>query len=170
LGQRRGSGCLRYVDGDATQLAGEGRKFLLHVVNNRGTWGEGFELALSARWPEPEETYRMHLKHTAKEALLGQISYCFVGAKTYVVNMVAQDGTRSKTNPKPSIRLDALRTCLEEVAGLALAGRNPATVHAPKFGEGLAGGDWEAEIEPLVRECLVDKGIDCVVSTLREES
>lgn len=45
---------LRIIAGDATVPQAKGPKLIAHVCNDRGGWGKGFVLAVSARWPEPE--------------------------------------------------------------------------------------------------------------------
>jgi O-acetyl-ADP-ribose deacetylase (regulator of RNase III) len=37
-----------------------------------------------------------------------------------------------------------------------------ASVHLPRIGAGLAGGDWEI-FSALIQKCLVDKGISVTV-------
>ena len=49
---------LLYFEGDATSPIGDGKKIIPHVCNDIGGWGKGFVLALSKKWPEPEEYYR----------------------------------------------------------------------------------------------------------------
>jgi len=48
-------GEINYVRGDATVPSVKGVKVIAHVCNDSGGWGKGFVLALSRRWPEPEE-------------------------------------------------------------------------------------------------------------------
>ena len=56
---------------------------------------------------------------------------------------------------------------LNEVAKAALDSKyrgeaEKVSIHAPKFGAGLAGGDWK-QIEGFVQRCLVDKGLDVTI-------
>ena len=56
-----------------------------------------------------------------------------------VANMIAQHGNSTPTYR--AVDYDALRRCLHNLAGAAwFAG---ATVHMPRIGCGLGGGDWE---------------------------
>lgn len=75
---------------------------------------------------------------------------------TYVVNMVAQHDIVADTAGVPPIRYDALKLCLEKLADEATVLN--ASVHMPKIGAGLAGGDW-TKIEALINETLVARGI-----------
>ena len=65
----------------------------------------------------------------------------------YIVNMIAQNGTRNNNNPRPLNYL-ALAKCM---VGLSQSIQNNSEfadkeekveIHAPKFGSGLAGGNW----------------------------
>lgn len=60
-------------------------------------------------------------------------------------------------------RYDAIREGLERVAEFALS--RGATIHMPRIGAGLAGGDWSV-IERLVDEALSDRGLDVTVYDL----
>lgn len=127
---------ITYLKGDATEPIGDGEKYILHIVNNIGLWGKGFVLALSEKWKEPEEIfYESHKLHTE----LGAVSFVPVTEDITVVNMYAQSGVRSYLNPIP-IHYGYLDMCLRKVA--EQIGDKDITVHMPKIGCGLAGGDW----------------------------
>ena len=49
---------LKIIKGDATSPQAKGNRIVAHVCNDLGKWGKGFVMAVSARWPEPEEAYR----------------------------------------------------------------------------------------------------------------
>jgi O-acetyl-ADP-ribose deacetylase (regulator of RNase III) len=146
---------ITYLKGDATRFNRHvGEKYLIHVCNNRGGWGSGFVLELSRHWAQPEDSYREWFK--AKNHLfwgsfeLGAIQIINVAPQLSVVNMIAQEGYKTKSTPpdaKPPIRYDALGECLKKVA--ISAKPLGASIHGPRFGAGLAGGRW-AEIEPLI--------------------
>jgi len=69
---------------------------------------------------------------------------------TYVANMIAQAGIFSKNNVAP-IRYDAVEGCLHHVATFARI--KNASVHMPRIGCGLAGGEW-SKIEPVLERTL----------------
>lgn len=136
---------IHYVTGDATNPTGYGRKLILHICNNKHQWGAGFVLALSRRWTQPEYIYRRKRKH-----ILGDVQFVPVTEDITVVNMIAQ----ILGDPKGvNIRYPALRNCLRLVREHAV--RNNCTIHAPRFGAGLAGGKWEM-IEKIVNQELYD--------------
>lgn len=143
-----GGTVITYLKGDATQPQGPpGLKIIAHVCNNRGGWGAGFVLAVSRRWPEPESEYRKWAKQ--KEFVLGAVQYVRVEDQLYVANMVAQDGYGE--DGQPPLRYGALRRCLSSLE--RQASKHKASIHMPRIGCGLAGGDW-SEVEKLIQEKL----------------
>jgi O-acetyl-ADP-ribose deacetylase (regulator of RNase III) len=144
---------MNYVTGDATQPIGDGPKIIVHVCNDIGAWGAGFVLAISKRWPEPEAAYR-----AIEEYRLGDVQLVKVADDLHVANMIAQAGTYRRGVP---IRYPAVRECLQKVAEHAR--RLAASVHMPRIGCGLAGGEW-SEIEPIIVETL--NGIEVTVYDL----
>ena len=157
---------INYVNGDATRPIGEGPKFLIHVVNDLGLWGAGFVLALSSRWPQPEAAYYAWEKEEGLR--LGHTQIVQVEEDIWVVNMVGQRGVgRNWSNPGPPIRYKAVRNCLKDVAAIALQDEyrgsyETVSIHGPRFGAGLAGGDWN-EIEKLINEELIAKGLKVTI-------
>jgi O-acetyl-ADP-ribose deacetylase (regulator of RNase III) len=148
---------IQYVTGDATRPPeGAGAKIIAHVSNDAGGWGAGFTRALSRRWPQPERAYREWAKKKISEDYdatgkfgLGESQLVSVqgsmtirGVETsgsiHVLNMVAQEGFGPSKEPR--IRYPALALCLRHLDRFAKD--LGATVHAPRIGCGLGGGDW----------------------------
>lgn len=46
---------ITYITGDATRPQDQGAKIIVHICNDIGGWGKGFVVAISRRWPEPEQ-------------------------------------------------------------------------------------------------------------------
>lgn len=138
---------IKYLIGDATDPKEvPGPKLLIHVCNDQCAWGAGFVLALSKRWEAPEKTYR------AADPGKGQIQMIQVEPDLYVINMVAQTlgWTQGKDGKMiPPIDYDALDECLYKVKIIAEA--LGASIVAPRFGAGLAGGKW-SWIEEMIEE------------------
>lgn len=130
---------------DATQPIGTEMKYIAHVCNNIGAWGAGFVLAISNRWSAPEKHY-LNLKPSERK--LGNTHFIQVESDIIVVNMIAQNGLRTTTNPTP-LDYYSLAVCLETMYNKALI--ENATVHMPKIGSGLGGGDWN-KIENIIKE------------------
>lgn len=127
---------INYITGDATRPQGDGAMIICHICNDYGAWGAGFVLALTKRWRYPEDYYRA--RHTYP---LGEVDILCVEDKTFVANMIAQHGLRPDTRGVPPIRYEALETALQKVN--LVAERMNATLHMPRIGAGLAGGDWQ---------------------------
>lgn len=72
--------------------------------------------------------------------------------QTWVANMIAQHDVVT-LNGTPPIRYDALRNCLSELRGMAVDCR--ASIHMPRIGCGLAGGEW-SRVEQLIEQELHD--------------
>lgn len=145
---------ITYVTGDATRPIGAGPKLICHVCNDRGGWGKGFVLALSKRWPEPEQYYRRWCA-ASKSNLLGLVQCVAVDDEITVANMVAQEGYRkTKHGHGLPLRYDALALCLWSVRRWiddhVVAEHS---VHMPRTGTGLGGGHWE-RIEPMIEKYL----------------
>lgn len=148
---------ITYITGDATQPVGEGRKLIAHVCNDVGGWGAGFVVALSARSKLPEKAYRkwayIGLDNENSPFALGSVQFATYKPDVTVANMIAQQGVRTDSEGNPPLRYGALRACLDKVGARAVM--NSASVHMPRIGCGLAGGDW-AEVEKCIRETLID--------------
>lgn len=172
-------GCINYLTGDATEPVGDGKKIICHICNDVGGWGKGFVLALSKKSPLPEKQYREWFKWSKNsnsyygndcydhygtdfpEFCLGNVIFsAFTDKNTRVANMIAQHDVINGTDGTPPIRYESLELCLEKVAKEAL--RTNASVHMPKIGAGLAGGDWNI-IEKVIIKTLIRKEIPTFV-------
>lgn len=139
---------IKYVDGDATYPIGDGKKIIVHCCNDVQKWGKGFVLALSKRWSAPERMYR---ETPVKDLKLGNVQIVEVELNIIVANMIGQHDIKYSPDGQPPIRYNAIRTALKTVNDLALT--IGATIHAPKFGSDLAGGNW-SEIEKIIKETM----------------
>ena len=156
---------LRYILGDATKPEGDGPKVVCHVCNDIGGWGAGFVVALSKRWPQPEPRYRAwHAGRTDDGPFeLGAVQFVPVASDITVANMIGQKGIRRGPDGTPPLRYDALRAALARVAEFAT--KQSASVHMPRIGAGLAGGDW-ALSEKIIEEALCGRSVDVTVYDL----
>ncbi len=151
---------ISYLKGDATCPQAKGVKIIAHVCNDRGGWGKGFVLAISRRWPEPEEAYRQWYGTRNKNDFgIGAVQFVQVEEYVWVANMVAQHGMMGSSRTPP-IRYEAVEECLARVAQKAQ--ELGASVHLPRIGCGLAGGKWEL-IEPLIKKTLCEKDVPVTV-------
>jgi O-acetyl-ADP-ribose deacetylase (regulator of RNase III) len=122
--------------------------------------GKGFVLAVSKRWEEPKTEYRKWYA-AGKEGgfALGGVQFVQVEPYIWVANMVGQRGIK-RGSSGPPIRYEAVAACLQQVA--AKARELDASVHMPRIGCGLAGGEW-SEVEPLIQQHLVGAGVAVTV-------
>ena len=154
---------IRYVEADATQPTGEGRKILVHVCNDIGAWGRGFVLGLSQRFPGPERRYKAWAAGQEDTPFeLGQVQFVTVSPDLTVANLIGQHDIARKGQKEdvPPMCYEAIREGLGRVRDEAV--RLEATVHMPCIGAGLAGGDW-AVIEPMIEEELNAYGLSVTV-------
>lgn len=163
----------KYVEGDLLaeiKKAPPGHKILIpHVVNNIGKWGAGFSGPLGEAFPEAKRNYLMHFGEgyegvRAKSFLtLGDSQFVYADEDFRVANMVAQDGVGKSER---RVLYNVLVRCMEEVARVF---RDTGwAIHCPKFGCGLAGGNWYF-IEELIRDCWIRRGIEVTVYWLPEK-
>ena len=158
---------ITYLIGDATKPHGCGRPMIIHVSNSVGGWGRGFVLALSKVDPTPEWLFRQCWSRKRNHQL-GDVQFgAFIpesepSRRYWFANMVAQEGVGQKNGPP--IRYQALETCLEKVAAACKRLEN-VEVHAPRFGCGLAGGDWQG-VEPLIIKTLCNRDIPVYIYDL----
>ncbi len=157
------SGSLRYVVGDATSPDGGDDRIIVHVCNDIGGWGRGFVLALSARWPEPEASYlQWYAARSTNDFALGAIQLVPVEPSVWVANLIGQRDVVAGPDGPP-VRYDAIEKGLNLLTTAAKDGG--ASVHMPRIGSGLAGGDWEV-IEGIVNRTLVAGGVSVTVYDL----
>ena len=153
---------IHYVDGDATQPRGEGRRLIAHVVNDRTpNWGGAFARALKNRLPAAQTAFQEWVATDRSRLRLGRSHVADLAADISVTTMVAQRGYGPAA--KPRIAYAALRTCLREVADAAA--ERGASVHMPRIGVGMAGGDWGI-VSELIDDALVSRGLDVTVYSL----
>jgi O-acetyl-ADP-ribose deacetylase (regulator of RNase III) len=151
---------INYLKGDATCPQAKGVKIICHVCNDIGGWGKGFVLAISKRWEEPEAEYRKwHALGKDGGFSLGAVQFVPVEPYIWVANMVGQRGIK-RGSSGPPIRYEAVAECLQKVA--AKARELGASVHMPRIGCGLAGGEW-SRVEPLIEQHLVSVGVAVTV-------
>ncbi|MFF2129704.1 macro domain-containing protein [Streptomyces olivochromogenes] len=151
---------ITYVRGDATAPSVKGVKLIAHVCNDIGGWGKGFVLALSRRWPEPEAAYRAwHRDRAHNDFGLGATQFVQVEKYLWVANLIGQRGIRTGSKGVP-VRYEAIDTGLAHLA--TRAAELGASVHMPRIGCGLAGGNW-SRVEPLIMRRLVERGVAVTV-------
>lgn len=150
---------IKYIKGDATAPIAAGNKIIVHICNDIGAWGKGFVMAISKRWKEPAQQYKDWYK-SQDDFALGKVQFIQVEDEIWIANLIGQHKIYKDKEGNPPIRYDAVKTGLEKVADYAI--QQNASIHMPRIGCGLAGGNWE-EIERLIVDCLCKKNIQVTV-------
>ena len=150
---------VNYIIGDATDPQRHGNKIIVHICNDIGGWGKGFVMAISKRWKEPEQKYREWFK-SKENFILGQVQFVQVGQELWVANLLGQHKINKDENGNAPIRYEAILLGLEKVGQFAVDIN--ASVHMPRIGCGLAGGNWD-RIEPLINKSLLQNEIETYV-------
>jgi len=135
---------LHYLIGDATEPVLK-PAIIAHCCNDSNGWGRGFVLALSAKYSEPEKEY--HNWFATGKPQLGDVQFVQVKPDLIVANIIGQKGTHCR-GPIPPIRYDAITKGLEQV--YQKAKQEGYTVHMPRIGAVLGGGDWPT-IDKIIR-------------------
>lgn len=118
-----------------------------HVCNNINGFGAGFAGDVSLSYPIVKNNFHL----LGNRAKLGHTQFVFADSDTIYkhsiifANMIAQNGVISKTNSRP-LNYAALVYCMANVkayiSDLLKNTDSQVEIHAPKFGSGLAGGNW----------------------------
>lgn len=155
-----------YVKGDLfAAIAGKRKVIIPHICNDVGAWGAGFVIPLGRRYPQSRETYlALAISEPARPWVLGTTQVVGVDKDNiiFVANMIAQHDV-CLSDGRPPVRYFALATCMDKVAQLAAI--EGIEIHAPKFGAGLAGGNWDF-IATLIQEIWIDRGIPVTIYSL----
>lgn len=152
---------INYKKGDATNPQIDGKKIIAHICNDIGGWGKGFVLAISRKWDKPEQEYRKWNKNGV-DFNLGEVQFVEVNSDIIIANMIGQRGIKT-SKEVPPIRYEAVNECLKALGDKAI--EIEASVHMPRIGCGLAGGEWRL-IEPLINQNLIDRNISVFVYDL----
>jgi hypothetical protein len=125
-----------------------------HVCNNINLFDCGFAAAVANRFPIVKENY-----HLLGNKILGHTQFVEVfkdktfGHSLIFANMISQNGIISPKNPRP---LNYASLCqsmmlISKFIREKFDKDSPVQIHAPKFGCGLAGGNWNFVTE-LIRD------------------
>ena len=126
--------------------------FVPHVCNNIDLFSAGFAAQVSVNYPSVEADYHMLGKNFLKNNLgYSQIIKVFEDQKykhkLYFVNMISQNGVKRYNNSRPLNYL-ALVKSMNKLSDFIVSNTGftnqteKIEIHAPKFGSGLAGGNW----------------------------
>jgi O-acetyl-ADP-ribose deacetylase (regulator of RNase III) len=161
---------LGLVCGDITsvEVPTDGKTVIIpHIGNNVGVMNAGVAKAIVNKWPQVLNDYKWQYKKSGGLILGTNIRTWIYDQKDLalvIITMIAQDSVRSETNKMP-LKYISLIKCmcgvLEDYNRWKGSG-SESSICCPKFGSGLAGGNWEF-IETLIEEIWIDNGIDVTV-------
>jgi hypothetical protein len=125
--------------------------FVPHVCNNIDLFGAGFAAQVAEYYPDVKSNYHMLGKNFLKSNLgYSQIINVYEEPKykhkLYFVNMISQNGIRNPNNNRPLNYLALVKSMnsLSKFINMntGFTSGEKIEIHAPKFGSGLAGGNW----------------------------
>lgn len=150
---------------DRVKLGNSGSSVIVpHVCNNIDLFDGGFAAAVSKYYPIVKENYHLLGKNVLRSNP-GYVQYVKVledkiyGHSLIFANMIAQNSTISRTNPRP-LNYRYLMTSMVDITNFInkkFKDQN-VEIHMPKFGCGLAGGNWNF-IQDLVQDIWFDQKI-----------
>ena len=144
--------------GDATKPKGKGVKIIAQVVNTSAALGIGFGKSLTKNYPIIKTSLK-EWKAKRDSFKLGNSNLVQVTSDTYVFQMLAQNGLRSKFG-ETLLDYPSLKACLADLRETAQ--EINAGVYMPLIGAGQAGGKWEI-IEGLIYSELVNQGVSVTI-------
>lgn len=135
-----------------------------HVCNNANAFGAGFAGQVAELYPEVKANFHM----LGSQAKLGHVQFINVqsnkkyGHSIIFANMIAQNKLISEKNKRP-LNYAALVYCMSQVKSYAkhlqsASDFNRVELHCPKFGSGLAGGNWNF-ISELINDIWYDMDV-----------
>lgn len=141
-------------------------EIIAHQVNCQGVMGAGLAKQIRDKYPEVYEAYRDHCLNYEKSGalLLGSILYQPVkNKKLCIANLFAQDkfGEGCQTD------YEALKKCFNTLE--QHAGAKNFNVAIPfKIGCGLAGGDWESVVYPMIKDVFAQSSTELEIWKLNK--
>lgn len=132
-----------------------------HVCNNVNAFGAGFASDVAEMYPEVKVNFHL----LGNQSKLGQCQFIKVKTdKNYrysivFANMICQNKLISSLNKRP-LNYAALVYCMNQVKNEAKtlkadSDNGRVEIHCPKFGSGLAGGNWNF-ISELIKDIWYD--------------
>jgi hypothetical protein len=150
------------VKGDATKPRGAGKRIIAFVVNDKTPrWGAGFALEVRKKWPLVQEDFTAWADKFHDEFRLGKMHLSPIESDLTAAELICQHGYGDSR--KPRLRYNALRNCLDELAGVAL--EQGANIHMPRIGSGQARGNWSIVLE-MIEDTLSRRGLEVIIYEL----
>lgn len=152
------------IEGDVTKpdFTTSDVVIIAHVCNNLGGWGAGVSGSIGRAFPAAKQYYLGFMACADEfsidcDLLLGKNLVVNVDSNLVVVNMIAQNGYASVKNPV-AIDMHSLEVCLIDLYNWAkyVSKENSVSIHLPKIGSGLGGGNWDEILECIEKYATID--------------
>ena len=159
---------IHYIIGDATKpIVRKGENSLIvHCCNTLGAWGAGFVIPLGKRYPKAKESYLEYIHNG--NVKLGHVDEVKVADNIYVENLIGQSFLYKKKNGEIPCNYTAIQYGFMNILYKWQSKDEKFSIHMPRIGCGLAGGDWKI-IEKIINRQFCHKGIDVFVYDLKDD-
>lgn len=154
-----------YGVGNATKPNPNKKIIVAHICNDNGVWENEFEVALSKKWPLPEEAYKKWYEKQLN-FLLGETQFIQVENNVIIANMLAKTGSKNPFNKFP-LKYEALEECLYKVAEKAK--EEKCEVQFPKVEINTESSDWN-KIKEIIEKTLINYGIRVVIVDMKKNN
>lgn len=169
---------IHYIIGDATlpiETEAENR-LIVHCCNTLGAWGAGFVVPLGRRYPKAKDGYKKFIEENKGIISLGEVNEVKVADNIYVENLIGQSFLYKKANGEIPCNYIAIETGFLNIIRKWLSyyevfhnEKQNFSIHMPRIGCGLAGGDWKT-IENIIQRTFIDiADVDVYVYDLKEQ-
>jgi O-acetyl-ADP-ribose deacetylase (regulator of RNase III) len=148
---------IKYITGNLITLAeNEEIDVLVHGCNTNKIMGAGIAKQIKTKWPKAH-LMDLNSKLSVEEKLNGQFTYVVIDAKLIIVNAYIQERTALRYN-EVVVNYDAMHKALSNVrrefSGLRFG--------FPQIGCGLAGGDWDGTVKPMIEKIFNNEDVTVV--------
>ena len=164
------NGKIHYIIGDATlpiETEAENR-LIVHCCNTLGAWGAGFVVPLGRRYPLAKEGYKKFIEGNKGNSILGEVNEVPVGKHLFVENLMGQSFLYKKPNGEIPCNYIAIETGFLKIME-NWSDKGNYSIHMPRIGCGLAGGDWKTIEEIIYRTFIYIADVDVYVYDLKEQ-
>ena len=162
---------IHYIIGDATlpiETEAENR-LIVHCCNTLGAWGAGFVVPLGRRYPKAKDGYKKFIVENKGISMLGEVNEVKVADNIYVENLMGQSFLYKKANGEIPCNYIAIETGFLKIME-NWSNKGNFSIHMPRIGCGLAGGDWKT-IENIIQRTFVDiANVDVYVYDLKKQN
>ncbi len=160
---------LTYLIGDATQPIIRENEYsvIVHCCNTLGAWGAGFVIPLAKRYPNARSSYFNYIHQG--NVKLGDVDEVKVTDNIYVANLMGQKFLGKGPNGEIPCDYNAIEKGFLNIIGSWFNRNEYYSIHLPRIGCGLAGGDWKV-IEDIIKRTFIDMAnVDVFVYDLKKQ-